>query len=284
MAKPAVVGGRHRAWRESPYTATMRVEVGGLVIAYERAGSGPPVALAHGFVGDGRSTWGDQIDALADGFTVVAWDAPGAGGSPDPPEGFGMDDYADCFAAFLQALRIESAHLVGLSFGGALVLATFHRHRGLASSLVLVSGYAGWCGSLGSAEAQQRLGRSLEVAELPPAEFAAAMVPSMFSPSVKDEVVASFVDSVRAFRPGGFRAMARASFEDQSHVLPEVDVPTLLLYADQDARAPVAVGEAMHEVVRGSQLVVLHGPGHVSSVEAPDEVTRELRRFLRSVK
>jgi len=184
------------------------------------------VVLAHGFVGAGRSTWGSQIDALADEFTVVAWDAPGAGGSADPPERFGMDDYADCFAEFLRALRIEPAHLVGLSFGGALVLATFHRHRGLASSLALVSGYAGWRGSLGSADAQQWLTRSLEVSELPPDEFAAAMVPSMFRLSATAEVVARFADSVRAVRLGGFRAMARASFVDQSHVLPEVDVPT----------------------------------------------------------
>ena len=261
----------------------MRVEVGGLAIAYERAGSGPPVALAHGFVGDGRSTWGSQIEALADEFTVLAWDAPGAGRSSDPPEGFGMDDYADCFAAFLRALRFEAVHLVGLSFGGAMVLATFHRHRTLASSLAMVSGYAGWRGSLGSAEAQQRLTRSLEVSKLPPDEFAAAMVPSMFSPSAGDEIVATFTESVRAFRPGGFRAMARASLEDQSHVLPEVDVPTLLLYADHDVRAPVTVGEAMRDKVSGSRLVVLRGPGHVSSVEASNEVTRELRGFLSSV-
>lgn len=261
----------------------MRVDVGGLAIAYERAGCGPPVILAHGFVGDGRSTWGSQIDALAGEFTVVAWDAPGAGSSSDPPEGFGMDEYADCFAAFIRELGLEPAHLVGLSFGGALVLATFHRHRGVASSLSLVSGYAGWQGSLGSTDAQQRLSRSLAVSELPPDEFAAVMVPSMFSPSVEREVVAPFVDSVRAFRPGGFRAMARASFDDQSHVLPEVDVPTLLLYADQDVRAAVAVGEAMHALIRGSNLVVLRGAGHLSSVEAPDAVTRELRQFLLSL-
>jgi pimeloyl-ACP methyl ester carboxylesterase len=137
------------------------------------------------------------------------------------------------------------------------MLATFHCYRAVASSLTLVSGYAGWIGSLGSTDAQQRLARSLEVSELPPEEFAAAMVPSMFSPSAKAEVVARFVHTVRAFRPGGFRAMARASFEDQSHVLPEVDVPTLLLYADHDLRAPLAVGAAMHAVVPESQLVVL---------------------------
>src|ERR1041384_6925574 len=127
----------------------MQVEVGGLRIAYERAGSGPPVFLGHGFVGDGRSTWLHQIDALADEFTVVAWNAPGAGDSSDPPEGFDMDDYADCLAAFLRALGFERANLVGLSFGAAMVLAAFHRHPGLPSSLALVSGYAGWVGSLG---------------------------------------------------------------------------------------------------------------------------------------
>jgi pimeloyl-ACP methyl ester carboxylesterase len=261
----------------------MRVDVGGLSIAYQRAGRGPAVVLAHGFVGDGPSTWGRQLDALADDFTVVAWDAPGAGGSDDPPEGFGMADYADCFAGFVRALGLEPAHLVGLSFGGALLLATFRRHHGIASSLALVSGYAGWVGSLGPAEAQERLARSLELSELPAEEFAAAVTPTMVSASARTEVVASFIDSVRGFRPAGFRAMARASHEDQSHVLAEVDVPVLLLYSDHDVRAPVLVGEAMHAVLRGSQLVVLRGAGHVSSVEAPEAVTAELRRFLHSV-
>jgi pimeloyl-ACP methyl ester carboxylesterase len=259
----------------------MHIEVGGLSIAYERAGSGPPVALAHGFVGDARTTWSAQIEALAEDFTVIAWDAPGAGGSTDPPEEFGMDAYADCLAAFLRALHIERAQLIGLSFGGALVLATFHRHRAVASSLTLVSGYAGWLGSLGTVEADRRLSRSLESSHLTPDEFLSAMAPSMFSPSADGERVAAFLESVRGFRPNGFRAMARASYEDQSHVLAEVDVPTLLLYADHDVRAPVSVGEAMHVAIPTSELVVLTGPGHASTVEAPDDVTRELHRFLR---
>lgn len=261
----------------------MHVEVGALSIAYERAGSGPPVALTHGFVGDAHSTWGTQIEALADEFTVIAWDAPGAGGSTDPPEDFGMDAYADCLAEFLRALEIDQAHLVGLSFGGALVLATFHRHHDLASSLTLVSGYAGWLGSLGTEEADQRLARSLQASRLTPDEFVAAMAPSMFSPSAEGELVARFLDSVRGFRPRGFRAMARASHEDQRHVLADVDVPTLLLCADHDVRAPVSIGEALHSAMPGSELVVLTGPGHVSTVEAPEDATRELRRFLRSV-
>ena len=261
---------------------TRHVEVGGLRISFEHTGTGPAVALTHGFVGDAQSTWGRQIEALSDEFTVIAWDAPGTGGSSDPPEDFGMDGYADCLAALLRALQIERAHLVGLSFGAALALAAFHRHRGLASSLTLVCGYAGWVGSLGADEADQRLARSLEASRLTPGEFVAAMAPSMFSPSTDGELVAPFLDSVRAFHPSGFRAMARASYADQCHVLAEVDVPTLLIYADHDVRAPVSLGEAIHGAVPGSEFVVLTGPGHVSTVEAPDDVTRELRRFLRS--
>ncbi|MBD5785657.1 alpha/beta fold hydrolase [Cellulosimicrobium terreum] len=227
----------------------MRVDVGGLSIAFEIAGAGPAVLLTHGFVGDGPATWGSQVEALSDEFTVIAWDAPGAGGSADPPEDFGMDDDADCLAGFLTALRIERAHLVGLSFGAALVLAAFHRHRQVAASLALVSGYAGWTGSLGPEEADLRLARSLEASQLAPAELVAAMAPSLFSPSAEGE---------------------------------HVDVPVLLLFSDHDLRAPVRVGEALADAMPTSELVVLRGPGHASPVEAPDAVTRELRRFLRA--
>ena len=51
----------------------MQVEVDGLTIAYERVGTGPVVVLAQGFVGDARSTWEAQIEALSDEFTVIAW-------------------------------------------------------------------------------------------------------------------------------------------------------------------------------------------------------------------
>ena len=62
------------------------VDIDGLHIAYERAGNGPPLVLLHGYVGDGPTTWRRQLDALCDEFTVIAWDAPGAGRSSDPPE------------------------------------------------------------------------------------------------------------------------------------------------------------------------------------------------------
>jgi len=84
------------------------IEVGGLRITYETAGSGPPLVLLHGYVGDGPATWRPQLDGLADDFTMVAWNAPGAGGSSDPPESFGMAGYADALAGFIAGLGLEA--------------------------------------------------------------------------------------------------------------------------------------------------------------------------------
>ncbi|HEY5857219.1 MAG TPA: alpha/beta hydrolase [Aldersonia sp.] len=261
-----------------------RIDVDGRSIAYCRVGTGPAVVLVHGFVGDGRSTWSRQLDALSNEFTVVAWDAPGAGGSPPPPEWFRLPDYADCLAGFVRELGFDRPHLVGLSFGGALVLELFRRHRTIPRSMVLAGAYAGWAGSLPPDEVAQRLATCLRLADASPSEFVEAMLPSMFSASATPDAVAGFVASVRAFDADGFRAMARSSAEaDLSDVLADVDVPTLLLSGERDVRAPRSVAAGLHAGIEGSRLVVLPGVGHVSCVEAPELFNREVRTFLRSI-
>ena len=139
------------------------LEVQGLRIAYERAGDGPPLILVHGFVGDSRE-WRRQLDGLSDEFTVVAWDAPGSGRSSDPPPSFRMPDYADSLAAFVDALGLVRPHVAGLSFGGALALELYRRHRANPRSLVLAGAYAGWAGSLPPEVAEERLRLSLRSA------------------------------------------------------------------------------------------------------------------------
>jgi pimeloyl-ACP methyl ester carboxylesterase len=260
------------------------VEVGGLRIAYERAGRGPALVLLHGFVADGGSTWSRQLDELSDEFTVVAWDAPGAGGSAAPPPSFRLGEYADCLAGFIRALSLDRPYVVGLSFGGALALELWRRHPGVPRALVLAAAYAGWAGSLDPEEVAERVRLGLRVADLPPDAFAAALSPSMFSPSAPPDAVARFARSVAAFDRAGFLAMMWSSAEaDLRDALAGVGVPTLLLYGDRDVRAPLPVGLALHAAIPGARLVVLDGVGHVSPVEAPERFNREVRAFLRGV-
>jgi pimeloyl-ACP methyl ester carboxylesterase len=259
-----------------------QIELEGLRIAYQRAGDGPPLVLLHGFVGDSRE-WRRQLDDLSDEFTVVAWDAPGSGGSSDPPESFGLPDYADCLAGFVDALGLKRPHVCGLSFGGVLALELYRRHPEIPKALVLAGAYAGWAGSLGPEAADQRLRKSLEIADLPPDGFVGALIPGMFSQSPPADAVDEFGAIMSECRPDGFRAMVRCIACDVSDVLPLISVPTLLLYGDEDVRADLKVAEAMHAAIPGSKLVVLSGVGHMSSVEAPEAFNEEVRRFLRAV-
>jgi pimeloyl-ACP methyl ester carboxylesterase len=260
-----------------------RVDVDGLTIAYERLGAGPPVLLLHGYVGDGPSLWRHQMDALSDSYTVVAWDAPGAGRSSDPPEDFGVEGYASCLARFMEELALGPAHVVGVSFGGALAIAFQRHHRSLTRSLVLVSAYAGWRGSLDPAVAEARLAQARRLSECSPAELVDALLPTMFSLPVTPSDLDAFRAALASFHPAGFRAMAFASAEDVRDVLPTIDVPTLLVYGDNDERAPMAVAEQLHAAIAGSRLVVLPGAGHACNVELPERVNAEVTAFLAEV-
>src|SRR5262245_19841068 len=93
-----------------------RADVNGLSLAYERAGEGPAVVLLHGFTQDSR-VWTTQLADLSDQFTVLAWDAPGAGQSSDPPSPYGIVDWADALARLLDVEKLSCAHIVGLSWG-----------------------------------------------------------------------------------------------------------------------------------------------------------------------
>jgi pimeloyl-ACP methyl ester carboxylesterase len=263
---------------------TETVAVGGRTIAFQRCGDGPPLVLLHGAVGDSRM-WRPQVEGLSADFTVIAWDAPGCGGSFDPPEDFGLDGFADCLAALIEALGLERPHVLGLSFGSGLALELFSRHPSVPRSLVLASAYAGWAGSLGRAVAEERRQWGLSAAEMPREQYIRDFGGTLFTASVPAEIVESTLAVVRDFRDSGLRAMSNAFADaDLRHVLPRVDVPTLLLYGDADQRSPLSpVGEALHAGIPGSRLVVVPGVGHVVNLEAPERFNEEVRAFLRAV-
>ena len=132
------------------------VRANDIKIAYERVGEGPPLVLVHGAGVDGRM-WRPQLTALADEFTVVAWDEPGAGRSDDVPAGFGLADYAHCLAAVIDALALGPAHVAGLSWGGTVVQELYRHHSEWVATLIFAGSYAGWKGSLPAEEVQARI-------------------------------------------------------------------------------------------------------------------------------
>ena len=261
----------------------LRAEVNGVSIAYERAGDGPVLVLLHGFLSDSRA-WRPQLEGLSNDFTVLAWEAPGAGQSSDPPETFETGDWAECLAGLLDVVGVGSAHIVGLSWGGILAQEFYRWHPGRARSLVLADTYAGWRGSLGEAKSKERLAMCLRDSSLPAGELVPKYVPNMHSESATHSVRDELVSIMSDFHPVGFRLMALSSaHSDTRDLLRDIRVPTLLVWGDADARSPVSVAHEIHAAIPRARLTIIPGAGHVSNLEAPARFNAEVRGFCLSV-
>ena len=257
----------------------MNVEVRGLDIAYVRAGEGPPLVLLHGALADSR-VWRRQLVGLADEFTVVAWDEPGAGRSSDPPEHFALADYADCLAAFIEVLELGPAHVAGLSWGGVLALELYRRHRGSVASLILADTYAGWKGSLSDEECAERLAAVEQLSRLPSDEFLSSAFPGLLADDAPTGIAEELRTIMSDFRPLSARLVAPAIAScDQRDLLPQINVPTLLLWGQADARSPIRVAEQFRDAIPGARLVLIPNAGHVSNMEQPARFNTEVREF-----
>jgi len=257
--------------------------VNGLSIAYQRAGDGPPLVLLHGFSLDSRS-WRPQIELLTSQFTILAWDAPGAGRSQDPPPTYAIGDWADALAGVLDAAGIQRAHVLGLSWGGLLAQECYRRYPSRVASLILAGTYAGWTGSLTAGVAEQRLNGALANASLRGDQFVKSYLPGMFGDAPSDDVQTEVGAIMADFHPIGFRLMATAlARADTRALLQTIDVPTLLVWGDADKRSPLGVAEAMRDAIPGARLEVLAGAGHLSNLERPTEFNAIVQRFCRSL-
>jgi pimeloyl-ACP methyl ester carboxylesterase len=258
------------------------VDARGLQIAYERAGSGPLLVFVHGAAEDGR-TWRPQTEALADEFTVVAWDEPGAGRSCDLPERFGLEDFADCLAALFEALELGPAHVAGLSWGGTLALELYRLRPDLVASLILADTYAGWKGSLPEEEVRARVA-GVEAMLAAPADEFDPTLPGLFAGDPPADLVPLIDEIAAEVRPDSLRAELTLLAEaDLSELLPQIAVPTLLIWGEADARSPLTVARQFAEAIPGAQLVVIPGAGHCSNLEQPEAFNEAIRGFVRGL-
>ena len=258
------------------------IEVDRQTIAYRQAGEGPALVLLHGFLSDSR-VWRRQLSSLSDQFSVVAWDAPGAGSSSDPPNTFTTASFVHCLAGFLDAIGVERAHVLGLSWGGILAQEFYRLYPERVRSLVLADTYAGWRGSLPETVGKERLANCLQDAIGPPEDLLAKFLPGLFADATSGHMREELSAIVSEFHPVGFRLMSLSSAEvDTRDLLPKIDVATLLLWGDEDRRSPLPVAEQFHAAIPGAELAIIPNAGHVSNMEQPEAFNGHVRRFCLS--
>lgn len=257
-----------------------RANINGLSLGYIQKGKGEALILLHGGVSDSRY-WEAQIESFSKELNVIAWDAPGCGVSDDPPRGFSLADYADSLAGLLDHLDIRHPHVLGLSFGGGLAIAFYERYPKIPKSLILVSAYAGWAGSLPKDEIARRVQHAREQANMDRDSVSEAWLPSLFSSTATEELKQRVKEIIKDFHPEGMLVMLDAFADaDLRGVLPTISVPTLLLYGEEDVRSPMHVAHELHDLIPTSELNIIPGTGHLVNMEAPIRFESNVSEFI----
>jgi 3-oxoadipate enol-lactonase len=253
-------------------------------VAARTSGTGPVVLLLHG-IGGSAASFAEQQGRL-DGFTTVAWDAPGYGASADPAgpdaDAEPADRYARAAVDLLHGLGHEQAHVAGVSWGGVIATRMALRYPDTVLSLTLADSSRGSGRTPDGRAAMLR--RIDELAAQGPAAFAAARGRNLLAPNAPAALAERVIALMAQVRLPGYRGAAEMmAATDHSAVLGNISVPALVLVGEHDRVTGVPESEALAAGIPGARFTVLPGGGHAVNQENPAAFNAALGGFLRQV-
>jgi len=225
-----------------------------------------------------------QVAALRDRYRCIAFDFRGHGRSAVARTGYDMDTLAEDAAALIATLGAVPCHFAGLSMGGFIALRLAARRPELLRSLILLETSA-------RPEPAQNVPRyralALATRIFGVKPLAPRIMPIMFGqkfltdPARAQQRAEWLQRGAANNRTGIIRAtvgvISRRGVADE---LGRITAPTLIIVGDQDVATRPQESQFMHEHIASSQLVIVPGAGHTSTVEEPAAVTAALAAFL----
>ena len=247
-----------------------------MTLAYDVAGSGPGLLLLHAAICD-RRMWDPQWEALAAaGFRVVRCDLRGYGESPVPSAPYNA---AEDIAEVLDAVGLESAAVIGCSYGGRVAQEFAARWPERVSKLVLV------CSSSSELEPGPALGEvwRREEAYIEAGEIDAA-VDLNLAAFLGPEASGATREHVREMQRHAFDVQLAADEEypptDVPFALSSITAPSLVISGAKDLPEFHEIAERLIEALPDARAVELPWAGHLPTLERPDELTALLTEFL----
>jgi pimeloyl-ACP methyl ester carboxylesterase len=261
----------------------------GAKVWYEARGDGPPLLLSSASFST-HLHWTGQVEALARFSRVVTWDYRGHGLSdaPEDPAAYTLAQVVDDLRAVHDAAAGGApAYVGGLSVGGLVSLSYARAHRARTKALLLFNTGPGFKNPDALADWQRMLERAaVKMGEVglekyleggrAQAELLGLDPTSALAAEAKRGVLRSSIAGLQRFARG-----VAGPVPNLIDVLPEIDVPALVLAGEKDA-AFARASHVMAAKLPRAERVELPGAGHVLNLDQPDAFVREVERYVRA--
>lgn len=257
--------------------ATVQIPTGPrLHYAEQGDADGQPIIFLHGWP-DSWFSFSRVVPLLTRRLHVFVPDQRGFGDSERPESGYGIDDYAADAVAFLDAVSVERASIVGHSFGVFVARQVAITHPERVARMVLIGAGV----SADTPVTREVQAAMLDLQDPVPEEFArdfqagTAYVP--LPESFFERIVAESLKlPARLWR----EVFDRLLEYDDSGELPRITTPTLLMWGERDALFSREDQDRLLAAIKGAQLRVYQETGHCPNWERPEEVAADLQEFL----
>ncbi len=256
------------------------IKVGDLKIGYNEAGNNEgsfPIIFLHG-VGSDKSVWDEQIDYFSKSHRVIAFDYIGYGESDLSPKDLTREEIASFVYDSMDALKIEKAHVCGLSLGGVVALEMFKQSPARIKSLILADSFAK------HPKADEIIERTSSLVEkITIREFAEQRVELLLMPDTPKSIRNKVVETFSKIHKQTFQWATRAVWTvDYRNLLPSINVPTLVLVGENDRITPLELSQELAENISGATLKIIKNASHLSNLDQPQIFNGFVENFIKN--
>lgn len=269
----------------NPNTARSGIaDINGATIAYDITGDGEALVLIHAGIAD-RRMWDPQIPDFSQRYRVVRYDLRGYGESTIPPQPYA---HHEDLAGLLRHLKIDQAHILGISMGGRVAIDFTLAYPGMVKSLIRVNSGVG---EVELSDVLQNAWAEMERAE--ETEGLDAVIeletrlwvdgpnrtPDQVSPAIRNKVHA--MNAALFARIDEHEAAEELPLESAAiERLTEIAVPTLIIVSTEDVPDVRVAADLMESSIAGSRKVVISNAAHMVSMEQPEAFNKAVLEFL----
>lgn len=253
----------------------MQVKIKDWNINYEVMGNGNPVILLHGWLAN-LETMRPIANSLCQNFKVYLVDIVGFGKSDLPEHPLNTNDFGDFLAEFVKKLNIENPILIGHSNGGRTIINAVGREIVKPRKIVLID-------SAGIVP-KRKLKYYIKVGIFKAGKAVLNKLPDVGVMKKFKEKLFSHVGSndYKASAPVLRETMKKIVNEDVMQLLPNLKVPTLLIWGTNDMDTPIADAKKMESLIPDCGLVEYPNSGHFSYLQNLQNCNAVLNEFFKN--